>query len=98
LINAAGLGAQKLSNRIIFPVDKIPKLHLCKGTYFSLPGVNLFPHLIYPIPPERGDGLGIHATIDRGGNAKFGPDVEYIESIDYGVVLLQLENFKRSIK
>tara|TARA_B110000008_G_scaffold279364_1_gene326180 strand:+ start:8974 stop:10086 length:1113 start_codon:yes stop_codon:yes gene_type:complete len=99
LINAAGLGAHKLASSIDdFPSDKIPKLHLCKGTYFSIPGINLFSHLIYPIPPKRGDGLGIHATIDLGGNTKFGPDVEYVTSEDYDTDLERGESFKCAIR
>ena len=86
LINAAGLSAQRIAEKIDdFPVEVIPKLHLCKGVYFKMTGHPPFQHLIYPVPPKRGDGLGIHATIDMQGGVKFGPDVEYIEDLDFSI-------------
>ncbi len=86
LVNSAGLGAQRIAESIhqIDPAD-IPRLHLCKGSYFTLAAGNPFQRLVYPVPDKSGAGLGVHATIDLGGQVKFGPDVEYVESLDYKV-------------
>jgi L-2-hydroxyglutarate oxidase LhgO len=65
------------------PQNKIPPLHLAKGNYFSLAASSPFSHLIYPIPTPG--ALGIHLTLDVSGRARFGPDVEWIETIDYAV-------------
>jgi L-2-hydroxyglutarate oxidase LhgO len=54
---------------------------LCRGHYFSYQGKSPFKQLIYPIPSDN--GLGIHASLDIGGQLKFGPDTQYIDNIDY---------------
>ncbi|WP_322417299.1 NAD(P)/FAD-dependent oxidoreductase [Mesorhizobium huakuii] len=83
-INAAGLEAQALAGRIDgFPRDFIPRQWLARGNYFALPGRSPFSRLIYPVPVEG--GLGVHLTLDLGGNARFGPDVEWIDQVDYTV-------------
>ncbi|MGX5829359.1 NAD(P)/FAD-dependent oxidoreductase [Mesorhizobium sp. 43Arga] len=83
-INAAGLEAQALAGRIDgFPGDLIPRQWLARGNYFSLPGRSPFSRLIYPVPVEG--GLGVHLTLDLGGRARFGPDVEWIDHVDYMV-------------
>tara|TARA_B100001093_G_scaffold420282_1_gene412137 strand:+ start:12811 stop:13929 length:1119 start_codon:yes stop_codon:yes gene_type:complete len=98
VINTGGLSAQSIAKNIDgFPKDLIPDLYLCKGTYFSLSGVQPFTHLIYPAPPKRGDGLGIHSTIDMNGNVKFGPDVEYVDYEDYSVDEYKIEKFYSAI-
>jgi len=86
LVNAAGLGAQALAGSCegLDPV-LIPPLHLCKGHYFSLTGPSPFQRLIYPVPEASGAGLGVHATLDLGGMVKFGPDVEYVQQVNYDV-------------
>lgn len=84
LINAAGLAATTLARRIDgMPLDRIPPAYLAKGNYFSCSARSPFSHLIYPMP-EPG-GLGVHLTLDLAGQAKFGPDVEWIDSVDYVV-------------
>jgi L-2-hydroxyglutarate oxidase LhgO len=84
VVNSAGLGAQALARSIAgMPRDKIPPLHLAKGNYFALATPSPFSHLIYPIPAPG--GLGVHLTLDISGRARFGPDVEWIEAIDYAV-------------
>jgi len=84
VVNAAGLGAQALARSIVgMPPDKSPPLHLAKGNYFSLVGRSPFSRLIYPMPTPG--GLGVHLTLDLGGQAKFGPDVEWIDAINYDV-------------
>ena len=84
VVNAAGLGAQGVARSIAgMPVAKIPPLHLAKGNYFSLSRRSPFSRLIYPMPTPG--GLGVHLTLDLAGQAKFGPDVEWVEAIDYDV-------------
>jgi len=78
LINCAGLSATALAQKIEgLPKEQIPKAYFTIGNYFSLSGKSPFKHLIYPIP-EPG-GLGVHLTLDMGGQAKFGPDVEWLD-------------------
>ena len=89
LINCAGMSAPAIAQKITgLSHEQIPKAYFAKGNYFSLSGKSPFKHLIYPIP-ELG-GLGVHLTLDMGGQAKFGPDVEWLEideenQIDYTV-------------
>jgi L-2-hydroxyglutarate oxidase LhgO len=84
LVNAAGLGAPALAAGISgLPAAEVPRQQLAKGSYFGLAGRSPFTRLVYPIP-EPG-GLGVHVTLDMAGRARFGPDVEWVESIDYEV-------------
>ncbi len=84
LINSAGLHACALARSIIgIPSQTIPKEYYAKGNYFTLLGRSPFSRLIYPVPVPG--GLGVHLTIDLGGQARFGPDVEWIDTIDYSV-------------
>ena len=79
LVNAAGLTAPALAGRINgLPVQHVPPAFYAKGNYFSLAGRSPFTHLVYPVPEAA--GLGIHATIDLGGQVKFGPDVQWVDS------------------
>ncbi len=97
LINAAGLGAQGVAGALRgFPQDRIPPLNFAKGCYFSLNGKAPFERLIYPIPSN--DGLGTHYTRDLGGQGRFGPDVEWIESIDYEVDPARGDGFYATIR
>ena len=83
-VNAAGLDAQALAGRIEgFPQRLVPPRWLARGNYFSLSGRSPFSRLIYPVPVNG--GLGVHLTLDLGGSARFGPDVEWIDSVDYTV-------------
>ena len=84
LIIAAGLGAQDAAARVeAYPVDRIPKLHYGKGVYFALAGRPPFDRLIYP-PPIVG-ALGVHYRKDLGSQARFGPDLAYVDHEDYSV-------------
>lgn len=84
VVNAAGLGAQDLARRIDnLSDDFIPRQFLARGVYFIYTGRVPFSRLIYPIPVAG--GLGTHLTLDMAGQARFGPDVEWIDSIDYRV-------------
>jgi L-2-hydroxyglutarate oxidase LhgO len=79
MVNAAGLWAQTVARRIEGLRD-IPCLHLAKGNYAGLAAKSPFTHLVYPVP-EPG-GLGVHVTLDMGGRARFGPNVEWLASCD----------------
>jgi L-2-hydroxyglutarate oxidase LhgO len=89
IVNAAGLHAQAIAARMRgFPQAAVPTLHLAKGCYFSLRGRSPFSRLIYPTPTDG--GLGVHLTLDLAGQARFGPDVEWLagndpDRIDYAV-------------
>ena len=84
LVNAAGLYAPALARAIAgIPPASIPPAYFCRGVYFTLSGKTPFRHLIYPVP-EPG-GLGVHITLDLAGQARFGPDVEWIDGVDYAV-------------
>lgn len=84
LINAAGLNAQHCANNIEgLSKSNIPPLFYCRGHYFTYQGKSPFKHLIYPVPEKNTAGLGIHSTLDMAGQIKFGPDVQYIDHINY---------------
>ena len=81
LVNCAGLWAQHVATRIDGLDNRfVPSLHLAKGNYVALSGKSPFRHLVYPVP-EPG-GLGVHLTLDMGGGARFGPDVEWLATND----------------
>ena len=85
VVNAAGLSAPGLAGRFEgLPADAVPPAHYAKGNYFTLSGRAPFSHLIYPVPEAA--GLGVHLTLDLGGQAQFGPDVEWVDSPDDLVV------------
>ncbi len=83
LVNAAGLAAPALARSLGLPPETVPTEYYAKGNYFTLAGRSPFSRLIYPVPVPG--GLGVHLTIDLGGQAKFGPDVEWVERIEYEV-------------
>ncbi len=84
VVNSAGLDATVIAATLRgLPAGTIPKRYLAKGNYFTLAGRAPFTALVYPAP-EPG-GLGVHYSVDLGGQAKFGPDVEWIDDIDYDV-------------
>ena len=84
LINCGGLQAPALAQLMEgLPQAHLPRTYYAKGSYFTLGARAPFRHLIYPLP-EPG-GLGIHLTLDLAGQARFGPDVEWLESADYEV-------------
>jgi L-2-hydroxyglutarate oxidase LhgO len=79
LVNSAGLYAPALAGQLAgMPADKVPPAFYAKGNYFTLAGRSPFSRLIYPVPVPG--GLGVHLTIDLGGQARFGPDVEWVSS------------------
>jgi L-2-hydroxyglutarate oxidase LhgO len=97
LVNAAGLNAPAVARGIEgMPIEKIPHSYLAKGNYFSCSARTPFSHLIYPVP-EPG-GLGVHLTLDMAGQARFGPDVQWVDSIDYAVDPARAERFYPAIR
>jgi L-2-hydroxyglutarate oxidase LhgO len=97
LVNSAGIDAPSLTRRIAgIPPATIPRDYFCRGVYFTLSGLAPFRHLVYPVP-EPG-GLGIHVTLDLAGQARFGPDVEWIDRADYGVDPRRGEPFYAAIR
>ena len=97
VVNSAGLHAPAVARRIEgLPPELIPPAFFCKGNYYTLSGARPFSHLVYPVPEEA--GLGIHVTIDLGGQVRFGPDVEWVEGIDYDVDPARAANFYQAIR
>ena len=97
LVNAAGLDAPATALQIEgMPAEKIPLAYLAKGNYFSCSARAPFSRLIYPVP-EPG-GLGVHLTLDMAGQARFGPDVEWVDHIDYAVDPARAERFYPAIR
>jgi L-2-hydroxyglutarate oxidase LhgO len=97
VVNSAGLHAPAVARTIAgLPPDLIPPAFFCKGNYYTLSGARPFSHLVYPVPEEA--GLGIHVTIDLAGQVRFGPDVEWVESIDYDVDPGRAAGFYQAIR
>ena len=97
LVNASGLHAPSLARQIAgIPACAIPPEYLCKGNYFTMQGRAPFSRLIYPTPHHA--GLGVHLTLDLGGQAKFGPDVEWIDQEDYSVDPRRCEGFYEAVR
>jgi L-2-hydroxyglutarate oxidase LhgO len=97
VVNAAGLHAPALARGIEgMPAARVPPAYYSKGNYNTLSGARPFSHLVYPVP-EHG-GLGIHVTIDMGGQVRFGPDVEWVEAIDYDVDPARADGFYQAIR
>jgi L-2-hydroxyglutarate oxidase LhgO len=102
VVNAAGLHAQALARRIEgLDARHVPPAHWARGHYFALPGRAAFSRLIYPLP-EPG-GLGIHVTLDLGGQMRFGPDVQWVPTTapgqeDYGIDPALAARFEASIR
>jgi L-2-hydroxyglutarate oxidase LhgO len=84
VVNAAGLHGIGLARQWGgFPQSRLPPFHLARGHYFSYRGRHPFDRLIYPVP-EPG-GLGVHLTLDMAGQARFGPDVQWVDELDYRI-------------
>lgn len=97
LVNSAGLHAPRLAAAIAgMPQAEVPRAYYAKGNYFTLTGRSPFSRLIYPVPVPG--GLGTHLTIDLGGQARFGPDVEWVEEIAYEVDPRRAESFYAAIR
>jgi L-2-hydroxyglutarate oxidase LhgO len=97
LINSAGLRAPSLARNLKgYEEERAPRELYAKGNYYSLTQRSPFSRLVYPIP-EPG-GLGVHVTLDMGGQARFGPDVEWVDGIGYDVDPRRAERFYAAIR
>lgn len=93
VVNCTGLRAPDLARRLGVAA---PPAYYARGSYFAVPGRPAFSRLIYPLP-EPG-GLGVHLTLDLGGGMRFGPDVEWIDGIDYTVSAARAAHFEAEIR
>ena len=97
LVNAVGLHAPDLARTIEgIPGTTIPKAFLCKGSYYQLQARAPFKHLIYPVPEKA--GLGVHLTLDLAGQARFGPDVQWVDAENYDVDITRAAGFYAAIR
>jgi len=97
VVNSAGLHAPALAARFRgIPSTAVPPAYLAKGNYYTLQGKSPFTRLIYPAPESA--GLGVHITVDLAGHARFGPDVEWIDHIDYTVDPRRADSFYSAIR
>jgi L-2-hydroxyglutarate oxidase LhgO len=97
VVNCAGPWAQQVARCIEgVPPASIPPQHFAKGHYFVMPGRHRFRHLVYPVPVPG--GLGTHLTLDLGGQARFGPDVQWCEGVDYSFDESRAASFYASIR
>jgi L-2-hydroxyglutarate oxidase LhgO len=97
VVNSAGIRAPSLARRIDgYPAELAPPELYAKGNYYTLATRAPFSRLVYPVP-EPG-GLGVHVTLDLGGRARFGPDVEWVDRIDYTVDPRRSEAFYAAIR
>lgn len=100
LINCAGLAAPHLGAMISksLPAPHLPEHgYYCKGDYFTYQGPARLSHLVYPLPEPQTRGLGIHATLDMGGQIRFGPDAHYVDALEYRVDTDKVDTFVQAI-
>jgi L-2-hydroxyglutarate oxidase LhgO len=97
VFNSAGLGANALASRLSgLGAAHVPSLFLARGCYFTMSGRAPFRHLIYPVPTLA--SLGVHVTLDLAGQVRFGPDVEWIDTVDYSVDPARADAFYDSVR
>jgi L-2-hydroxyglutarate oxidase LhgO len=97
LVNSAGLRAPTVARKMEgYRAQLAPREFYAKGNYYSLARRSPFSRLVYPVP-EPG-GLGVHVTLDLAGQARFGPDVEWVERIGYDVDPRRADRFYAAIR
>jgi L-2-hydroxyglutarate oxidase LhgO len=97
VVNCAGLHAPRVAALITgLPAHHVPQAHYAKGHYFTLAGRPRFSRLVYPVPVPG--GLGVHLTLDLQGQARFGPDVEWVDAIDYRIDPARAEAFYAEVR
>jgi L-2-hydroxyglutarate oxidase LhgO len=97
VFNCAGLHARTVACAMGGVAERaVPPVYLAKGNYYTLSGPAPFSRLVYPVPEAA--GLGVHLTLDLGGQARFGPDVEWVDSINYEVDPARADRFYAAIR
>lgn len=97
LVNSAGLFSQRFARSLKgLPESSIPRQFLAKGHYYTLSGRSPFQRLVYPVPVPG--GLGVHVTLDLAGQARFGPDVTWVDEVDYGFDESRTQDFYTAIR
>ena len=102
LVNSASLHACALARRFEgLDARWVPREYFAKGNYYALAGKAPFSRLIYPAPADA--WLGVHMTLDLGGQAKFGPDLQWLdvataEEIDYAVDPRRADSFYAEVR
>lgn len=96
LLNCAGHHTRAIA-ALLEPSITLPATYIAKGHYFSYQGRSPFQHLIYPLPEANNAGLGIHATLDLQGRLRFGPDVEYTDTLSYAADARRKSTFADAI-
>ncbi len=97
VVNCAGLYAQDVAKKILgIPAVTIPPIYYAIGHYFTVSGKPAFTRLIYPVAVAG--SLGLHVALDLAGQVRFGPDIEYIDRIDYGFRASLSNKFYESIR
>ena len=98
VVNSAGLHAPALARLLAgLPASSVPQDHLAKGCYFTLTGRAPFSRLVYPAPGQSGH-LGVHLTLDLGGQARFGPSFEWVDRSDYTVAAAGADAFYEQVR
>ncbi len=99
IVNSGGLYSDSIAAMAGIDIDRHGyRLKYCKGNYFSASPSPKLRHLVYPVPPENTESLGIHATLDLSNRVKFGPDSQYIDQIEYSVDEGRRKSFYQSIR
>jgi len=96
LVNAAGLGARDIALMLPGAAQDVPRIHLAKGNFFAFGGRAPFSRVIAPLGATL--ELGGAFTIDMGGRGKFGPDVEWVDNVDYRVDPCRATRFAAAIR
>ena len=97
VVNCAGLFAQEVARSLSgVPPDAIPPRRLAKGNYYALTGPQPFSRLVYPLPGRS--VLGVHVGLDLAGRCRFGPDLEWVEEIDYSVDPGRADRFYAAVR
>ena len=98
VVNSAGHGAPVLAAATQgLAREHVPPRYFAKGCYFTLAGRSPFSHLVYPAPGESSH-LGVHLTLDLGGQAKFGPSFRWIDALDHSIDEAQAEHFYAEVR
>lgn len=97
VVNSAGLHAPTLGRALKgVPPETVPNDYLAKGSYYSLLGKQPFRMLVYPMPVPG--ALGVHVTLDLGGQCKFGPDIEWVDDLNYDVDPRRADSFYEAVR